>query len=122
MKIGIVTLVQQSQYSTPVFIIPNKEGTVSFITDYLRINQKLVRKSYPLPRIVKTMQQLEGLQYETVLDLNMVYYTIRLFPASHYMTSIVTEFGKFEYNCFPMVMYASGDIFQDKVDDLLGNI
>ena len=52
----------------------------------------------------------------------MGYYTIMLLTASQYMTKIVTEFGKFKYNCLPMGMCAYVYIFQDKVDDLLGNI
>ena len=35
---------------------------------------------------------------------------------------IVTEFGKFRYNCLPMGMCASEDILQAKVDKLLGDI
>ena len=35
---------------------------------------------------------------------------------------IVTGFGKFRYNHLPMGMCASVDIFQDKVDRLLGGI
>ena len=35
---------------------------------------------------------------------------------------IFTEFGTFGYNCLPMGMCASGDIFQAKVDKLIGNI
>ena len=93
-----------------------------FITYYRRLNQKLVRNPYPLPRIVKTMQQLEGFQYGTALYLNMEYHTIRRFPASQDMTTIVTEFDKFRYNRLPMVMCASGDIFQAKVDKLLVDI
>ena len=58
LEIGVLTPVQQSQYDTLVFIIPKKEGTVRFITDYLRLNQQLVRKPYPSPRIGDTMQQL----------------------------------------------------------------
>ena len=38
---------QQSEYGTPVFIIPKKEGTVQFLTDYRRINKGIVRKLYP---------------------------------------------------------------------------
>ena len=93
-----------------------------FITDYHRLNQKLVRNPYPLPRIGETMQQLEGLQYATALDLNTGYYTISLTPTSKYMMIIVTEFEKFKYNCLPMGMCASGDIFQATVDELLGDI
>ena len=104
MKIGVLTLLQQSQYGTPVFINPNKKESVRFITEYLRRNQKLVRTPYPLPRIGKTMQQLEVSQYATTLDLNIGYYTIRIFLTSQDMTRIVTEFGEFRYNLLPMGM------------------
>ena len=79
-EIGVLTPVQQSEYGTPVFIIPKKEGTVRFLTDYRRINQGIVRKPYPIPRISETLQQMEGFQYATALDLNMGYYTIQLSP------------------------------------------
>ena len=100
-EIGVLTPVQQSKYGTPVFIIPKKEGTVSFITEYRRRNQRLVINPYHLPRIVETIQKLEGFQYVTALDINMVYYTIRLSPASQEMTTIVTKFGRFRYNRLP---------------------
>ena len=58
----------------------------------------------------------------TALDLNMGYYNIRLSPASQDMKTIVTESVKFKYNCLPMGMYACGDIFQAKLDKLLGDI
>ena len=93
-----------------------------FITAYHRINQQLARKPYPLPRIRETTQQLEGFQYVIALDLKMGYYTIRLSPSGQDMMTIVTEFGKSIYNRFPMGMCASGDVFQAKVDNLLGNI
>ena len=105
-----------------VFIIPNKEGTVRFIMDYCRINLKSVKKTCMLSRIGDTMQQLEGLQYATALYINMGNYTIRLSSASKDMMTIVTEFLKFRYNPLLMDMRGSGDIFQTKVDELLGYI
>ena len=42
MKIGVLTLVQQIQCVTPIFIISKKEVTVRFIIDYHRLNQQLV--------------------------------------------------------------------------------
>ena len=83
-----------------------------FITNYCRLNQIFFRNLYPLPRIGETIQQLEGFQYLTALYLNMGYYNIRISLASQDMTKIVTEFGKFRYNCLPMGMCALGDIFQ----------
>ena len=57
-EIGVFTPVQKSQCGKPVFIIPKKEGTVRFITDYRNFNQKIFRNIYPLPRIGETIQKL----------------------------------------------------------------
>ena len=61
----------------------------------------MVKNQFPLPRIEKAMQDLEVFQYATVLDINMVHYTIRFLPTSQDMTTIVTKFGKFRYNRLP---------------------
>ena len=90
--------------------------------DHLRLNQKLTRKPHPLPRISKTMQKLEGFQYATTLYINMGYYTINISPVSQDMKTVVTKFCKFIYNCLPMGMCASFNIFQAKVDKLLSDI
>ena len=100
-----------SHYGTPIFITPKKKGNMRFITDYQKLNQKITRKSYPLPRIGEIMQKLKGLQYAMVLDLNVEYYTIDILPESCNIETIVTEFGEFRFNVFPMGMCASGDIF-----------
>ena len=92
------------------------------ITDYHKINQQSVRNLYPLTRIGKTIKQLGGSHYTTTLYLNMGNYTISISPASQDMTTIVTEFGKLRYNFLPMGMCTLGDIFQAKVDKLLGDI
>ena len=67
------------------------------------------------------MKQLEGFYRKKSLYINMGYCTIRIYLASQDMTMIVTKFGKFRYNRFPMGMCASGDIFRDKVDELLSD-
>lgn len=121
-EIGVLTPAQQLQYGTPVFIIPKNQGTVRFITDYRKLNQKIVRKPYPFPRIGVTMQQLEGFQYATALYVNIGYDNIELSPESCNITTTVAEFGKFSYNRFRMGLCASSDTFQFKVDDLLWDI
>ena len=121
-EIGVLTPAQQLQYGTPVFIIPKNQGTVRFITDYRKLNQKIVRKPYPFPRIGVTMQRLEGFQYATALYIHIGYYNIELSPESCDITTTVAEFGKFRYNRSQMGLCAFGDTFQVKVDDLLRGI
>ena len=106
--------VQSSEWGSPTFIIPKKDNTVRFVSDFRRLNQKLKRKPYPLPRISDTLQQLEGFQYATSLDINMGYYQIVLSETSADICTIVAEFGKYRYKRLPMGVACSPDIFQAK--------
>jgi len=92
------------------------------VSNFRRLNAKLKRKPYPLPHISDTLQQLEGFQYATSLDLNMGYYHIALSPEAADMCTIITEFGKFRYKRLPMGVSCSPDIFQAKIYELLGDI
>ena len=75
-----------------------------------------------MPRISDTLQQLEGFQYATSLDLNMAYYNIVLSSEASDMCTIVTEYGKYRYKRLPMGVSCSPDIFQSKIYELLGDI
>ena len=86
------------------------------------INWKLVRNLYFFPRIGDMVQQLEGFQYYTTLDLNMWQYTIVIPPRICDLKTIITEFGKFRYYRVPMGLCSSRYIFQSKLDKLLGYI
>ena len=65
-----------------MFIIPKKEGTVRFLTDFHKVNGQIVRNPFPIPRISDTLQQVEGFTFATALDLDMGYYTIPLAECS----------------------------------------
>ncbi len=121
-KLGVLEKVQQSEWGTPTFIIPKKDNEVRFISDFRRLNQKIKRKPYPLPRISDTLQQLEGFRYATSLDMNMGYYHIALSKEASDMCTIITEFGKYRYKRLLMGVSCSPDIFQAKIYELLGDI
>jgi hypothetical protein len=69
-----------SEWVSPSFIIPKKDNTVCFISDFREVNKRLVRKLFPIPKICTVLQELEGFTFATSLDLNMGYYTIHLDP------------------------------------------
>ena len=121
-KLGVLEKIQQSEWGTPTFIIPKKDNKVRFISDFRRLNQKIKRKPYPLPRKSDTLQELEGFQYATSLDMNMGYYHITLSEEASNICTIVTEFGKYQYKRLPMGVSCSPDIFQAKIYELLGDI
>ena len=52
----------------------------------------------------------------------MGYYTVSITPGSRDLTTIVTEFGKFRYKRLPMGLCCAPDIFQSKINELLGDL
>ena len=81
-KIGVLREINRSEWGAPSMVIPKKDKTVRFISDFRKLNEKIKRKPYPLPNIKDILQNLVGFRYGTTLDLNMGYYHIELTPES----------------------------------------
>ena len=79
-----------------IYIIPKKNNTVRFISDFREVNKRLIRKPYPIPKI-STVQEMEGFTYATALDLNIGYYTLRLDPNTQRICTIILPWGKYSY-------------------------
>ena len=100
----------------PSTIIPKKDQTVRFITDFRKLNERIQRKPFPLPNIRDMLFELEGFQYGSSLDLNMGYYHSRKW------CNIVFPFGKYEYLRLPMGLCNSPDIFQEHMSELMRDL
>ncbi len=68
------------------------------------------------------MQEIEGFSYETALDLNMGYYTIRLDPDASKICTVIFPLGKYSYKRLPMGIAGSPDIFQGKMSKLMESL
>jgi hypothetical protein len=88
-NIGVLEWQPSSRWALRIFIIPKKDSSVCTISDFGELNKRIVRKSYPIPKISTILQELEGFTYATALDLNMGYYTIRLDPTASEMCTII---------------------------------
>jgi RNase H-like domain found in reverse transcriptase/Reverse transcriptase (RNA-dependent DNA polymerase)/Integrase zinc binding domain len=121
-KLGVLKKVNRSEWAAPTFIIPKKDGTVRFISDFRQLNTRIKRKPYPIPKIQDLLLKLEGFQYATSLDLNMGYYHIELTPFSRSLCTIVLPYGKYEYQRLPMGLCNSPDIFQEKMSNLMDDL
>ena len=118
-KLGVLRKCSDSTWASPTFIIPKKNGTVRFIFDFRYLTKNLVCKPYPIPKIADVLQKLEGLSYATALDLNMGYYTVRLDFSSQKLCTIITPWGKYQYQRLTMGVNVSPDVFQEKISELM---
>ena len=90
-ELGLLEFQSTSEWASPPFIIPKKDNTVFFISNFREVNKQLVRKPFPIPKISKILQELEGFTFATALDLNMGYYTIRLDPDASKICTIISS-------------------------------
>ncbi len=49
-KLGVLERQPASEWALPSFIIPKKDRTVCFLSDFWEVNKRLVRKSFPIPK------------------------------------------------------------------------
>ena len=95
---------------------------VRLLTYFRAVNEQIVHKPYPIPKILDMIQNLEGFMYATTVDLNMVYYTIWLTPNVQRICMIGTPWGKYAYLRLPMGIKCAPDIFQSKMNSLMSDL
>ena len=120
--IGVLTKVDSSEWSSPSFVIPKKNNTIRFVTDFRVLNQKMKRKPYPLPLINEILQELGAFQFATCLDLNMGYYSMELDDESKKKCVTALPWGLYRYNVLPMGIKVAPDIFQAAMGDLFADM
>jgi hypothetical protein len=103
-KLGVLERQPASEWASPSFIIPKKDKTVCFLTDFWEVNKRLVRTPFPIPKISTVLQQIDGFSLATALDPNMGYYTIRLDPDASRICNVIFPWGKYSSGDYQWVL------------------
>jgi len=111
-----------STWAAPSFIVPKKTGDVRVVTDFRELNKWIVRKPYPLPKILDILQKMEKFKFATAVDLRKGYYHIPLDKATQKLCTTVLPWGKYSYERLPMGIATSPDIFQKAMNDIFGDL
>ncbi len=110
------------EWANPSFIIPKKNRTICFLSNFWEVNKRLIRKPFPILKISMVLQELEGFTFATALDLNMGYYTIRLDPDASRIFTVIFPWEKYSYKRLPMGIAGSPEIFQSKMLELMEDL
>jgi hypothetical protein len=90
-----------SPWSTPWFFTHKKDGGLRPLQDYREVNKWTVRDVYPIPRIEQILEELQGKELFTALDIRWGYHNIRIRPEDRWKAAIKTPYGLY----LPNVMF-----------------
>jgi len=119
-KIGVLEKNVKTEWASPSFFRPKKDGGVRFVTDLRRLNANLKRHTYPLPVIEDVIWRIKGFTFATCLDLNRGYYHFVLDKESQKLCGIILPWGRYAYRCLPQGLMPASDIFQSKMVEIFG--
>ncbi len=70
-EIGILAPCTASEWVSPAFVFPKKDGHVQQITDLYSLNNAIIQKQYPLPIIIDMLNCISGYKFFTKLNISM---------------------------------------------------
>lgn len=83
-------------------VVPIKDGTVRLCVDLTKLNEAVCREKYILPSVEQSLGMLAGAKIFSKLDANSGFWQIPLTPNTAKLTTFITPFGRFFFNCLPI--------------------
>ena len=70
-ELAVLVHQNETEWASPTFIVPKKDGRVLWISDLLQLNKVIKRKKYPLPIITEIIRKHIGYKLFTKIDISM---------------------------------------------------
>ena len=100
-------------------VVPKSNGQVRICVDLTKLNESVCRERHLLPCVEQILAQLEGAKVFSKLDANSGFWQIELTPESAKLTTFISPFGRFCFNCLPFGITSASEHFQKSMSSIL---
>jgi hypothetical protein len=120
LKAGVVEK-STSAWSSPVLLIPKKDGTFRFCVDFRKLNAVTERDAYPLPYISAILDKLRNATFMSSLDIKSAFWQVPVAEKSRdYLSFTVPGRGLFRFLRMPFGLHNAPATWQRLIDSVLG--
>src|SRR6266436_2248648 len=109
----------KSPMGAPVFFIKKKDGSLCLMQDYQKLNEIMVKNSYPLPLVSDVLTCLCDTEFFTVLDLQWGFNNVQIKEGDEWKAAFQTNQGLFEPTVMFFGLCNSPTTFQTMMNNIL---
>ena len=111
-----------SDFSSPIVVVRKKSGGIRMCVDYRRVNSRILKDTYAIPKIEDLFLTLNGAQYFSTMDLSKAYYQLPLTERAQRISNFTTPLGTFSWLRMPMGLKNSGSCFQRLMEKVFADM
>ena len=108
-----------TDWASPVVLVPKPDGSLRFFTDYRRLNAMTIRYAYPISRMEEFIDSLGDAVIFSTLDCNSGYFQIPMDYEDRNKTGFVSHCGLFRWLRMPFGLKKDPANFQRSADLIL---
>ena len=100
-------------------MVPKPNGTVRICVDLTKLNQSVYRECHILSSVEKVLAQIGNAKVFSKLETNSGFWQIELTAESAKLTTFITPYGHFCFNCLPFDITSAPEHFQQQMSEIL---
>ena len=102
-----------SPWSSPVVLVPKRDGSTRFCIDYRKLNEVTIPDKHPLPNPEDTLGALGGSKWFSTVDLKSGFHQILIKESDMPLTAFsIPGSGLWQFRVLPFGLINSGSVFE----------